>query len=557
MVSQLDLLAGNNMMVPHERAQFGRKFCEEECDPVEASDEGQGSPPSSGCVVNSNGTNVWNDGYPAGTSTFAKNQWKFTSAAANTLLIVIFGKIYETIAVAMNDWENHRTKTDYEDNLILKNFVFQFVNNYFVLFYIAYMRQVDLSFIHEDLGEIDAECKGGSCMPELSVQVGVVFTTKMLIAQVLEIAKPWLAAKKSTVGQALQLSKLQKQLKHTMAEAAQMVLPENVEEMLEVDEPTLKRKEALDQKAENLAKRLRHAQEAGLEGSAAENESYMVDYENTFDDFNEMAIQYGYLALFSPAYPLAPVLALANNIVEIRVDATKLCSSMRRPRWETAEDIGTWMTVLSSIGFAAVMVNSTMVAFVSSKHSYLGDRGLPETSSDDAGAMLAEEMGGFKARTKNWNLWLYAVGIEHAMLLLRVLVLAIFPDTPEWLDDAHDVLEYRLGNMKNQESIEQEKQLHDAFLEKLGAHGSDDHDTVEHLTTQSIKAHMETRKTAVKATDRWKLFAVTSSTRTGTGLLVANPMQAAFENPMLGGADSYDDDDDERERTADLDSAMD
>ena len=71
---------------------------------------------------------------------------------------------------------------------------------------------------------------------------------------------------------------------------------------------------------------------------------------------------------------------------------------------------------------------------------------------------------------------------------------------------------------------------------------------------------METRKTAVKATGRWKLFAATASTRTGTGLgtglLVANPMQAAFANPMLGGADSYDDDD-ERERTADLDSGMD
>ena len=38
-----------------------------------------------------------------------------------------------------------------------------------------------------------------------------------------------------------------------------------------------------------------------------------------FDDFNEMAIQFGYLALFSPVYPLAPAMALANNILEIRI----------------------------------------------------------------------------------------------------------------------------------------------------------------------------------------------------------------------------------------------
>eukprot|EP01043_Picozoa_sp_COSAG02_P010530 COSAG02_NODE_371_length_23642_cov_21.655227_13_plen_433_part_00 len=402
------------------------------------------------------------------------------------------------------------------------------MNNYFVLFYIAYMRQVDLSFINRDLGEIDAECKGGTCMPELSVQVGVVFTTKMLIAQILEVFKPWLVARKATVVHILQLSKLKKQLQQTAAEAAQFILPEDVEEMLEIDPAALKRKEALDQKAAALELRLTHAKDAALHGSAAENESYLVDYENTFDDFNEMAIQYGYLALFSPAYPLAPLLALLNNIVEIRVDAKKLCSSMRRPKWESAEDIGSWMTVLSAIGFAAVIVNSTMVAFVGSKHSILGDRGLADTTSDDAEALLAEEMGGFKARTKNSNLWLYAVGIEHAMLLLRVLVLAVFPDEPAWLDDAHEVLDYRLGNMKDQATIEQEKELHDAYIKKLGQYSTADHANMEHLTTRSIKAHMDTIKAGRPMTVE------TGKLKEKTAVKVANPLKQAFDNPMLG-----------------------
>eukprot|EP01046_Picozoa_sp_COSAG06_P102288 COSAG06_NODE_48453_length_332_cov_0.652361_1_plen_48_part_10 len=34
----------------------------------------------------------------------------------------------------------------------------------------------------------------------------------------------------------------------------------------------------------------------------------------SFDQFNEMAVQYGYLALFAPAFPLAPLLAFINNI---------------------------------------------------------------------------------------------------------------------------------------------------------------------------------------------------------------------------------------------------
>jgi hypothetical protein len=62
----------------------------------------------------------------------------------------------------------------------------------------------------------------------------------------------------------------------------------------------------------------------------------------SFDQFNEMAVQYGYLALFAPAFPLAPLLAFINNIFEIRIDAIKFCAIHQRPRFRQAEDIGTW-----------------------------------------------------------------------------------------------------------------------------------------------------------------------------------------------------------------------
>jgi len=253
---------------------------------------------------------------------------------------------------------------------------------------------------------------------------------------------------------------------------------------------------------------------------------------------NEMAIQYGYLALFSPAYPLAPLLALINNIVEIRVDAMKLCHAFRRPKWEPCEDIGSWMSVLSSIGFAAVMVNSTMVAFVGSKHSVLGDRGLPDTTHDDEEALLAEEMGGFKARIQNSNLWLYAVGIEHAMLLLRIMVITVFPDEPVWLDEAREVLAYRLDDMKDKESLESEMAVHNEFLDKMDEYDGEDHAPLEHLTTRSIRAHMEERK---KGGGKDK--AKEKKEQKKTAVKVNNPLQQAFDNPMLGQGDSDSDSD--------------
>ena len=43
------------------------------------------------------------------------------------------------------------------------------------------------------------------------------------------------------------------------------------------------------------------------------------------------ALQFGYVTMFSSAFPLAPVFAFLNNIFEIRVDAAKLCFFYRRP----------------------------------------------------------------------------------------------------------------------------------------------------------------------------------------------------------------------------------
>ena len=49
-----------------------------------------------------------------------KNRWKFASSMANLLIIVVFGSIYQWMAVALTNRENHRTKTEYEDALITK-----------------------------------------------------------------------------------------------------------------------------------------------------------------------------------------------------------------------------------------------------------------------------------------------------------------------------------------------------------------------------------------------------------------------------------------------------
>ena len=68
-------------------------------------------------------------------------------------------------------------------------------------------------------------------------------------------------------------------------------------------------------------------------------------YDGTFEDYLEMFIQFGYVILFSSAYPLAGLCALINNIIEIRGDAFKLCHVHQRPFGQRVNNIGSWQVI--------------------------------------------------------------------------------------------------------------------------------------------------------------------------------------------------------------------
>jgi len=58
----------------------------------------------------------------------------------NALQIKVMNVIYGKVAKWMNDWENYETDTIYNDQLSIKLFLFQFVNSYNSLFYIAFFK---------------------------------------------------------------------------------------------------------------------------------------------------------------------------------------------------------------------------------------------------------------------------------------------------------------------------------------------------------------------------------------------------------------------------------
>ena len=144
-------------------------------------------------------------------SKWDSNKFKWGSSFVSLICIQIASRTYKPMAVKLTDWENHRTQTEYDDSLIVKNFMFEFINNYFTLFFIAFlMGNIDIPFkglwdnVSETAGaglfpDEMTPCQNNkgetmtSCMGILQRQLFVVFTGK----QTASLIKQWIKPKRA------------------------------------------------------------------------------------------------------------------------------------------------------------------------------------------------------------------------------------------------------------------------------------------------------------------------------------------------------------------------
>ena len=122
-----------------------------------------------------------------------RNVGPHLAAAANAGQILALNEVVIVIAVALNNYENHRTDTEYEDNLIAKVFCFQFVNSFSSLFYIAFLKgkgAFALDQCNYKKGEVEAA--DNNCMDELSAQLMIIFVSRLVIGNMTEVVIPWI-----------------------------------------------------------------------------------------------------------------------------------------------------------------------------------------------------------------------------------------------------------------------------------------------------------------------------------------------------------------------------
>ncbi|KAM4593137.1 anoctamin-5b isoform 1-T1 [Odontesthes bonariensis] len=240
-----------------------------------------------------------------------------TASCINFVIIMILNFFYERVAIWITDMEIPKTHMEYENRLTMKMFLFQFVNYYSSCFYVAFFKGKfvgypgQYSYMFGRSSKLrNEECDPGGCLIELTTQLVIVMVGKQLWGNIQEALLPlmrnWWSSRKG---------------RHN---------PENHYSRWEQDNVLL-----------NFG-------QLGL-----------------FYEYLEMVIQFGFITLFVASFPLAPLLALCNNILEIRVDAWKFTTQFRRPVASKARNIGAWQEILNAVAILSVVTNAFIMAFTS------------------------------------------------------------------------------------------------------------------------------------------------------------------------------------------------
>uniref|UniRef100_A0A667ZX71 Anoctamin n=1 Tax=Myripristis murdjan TaxID=586833 RepID=A0A667ZX71_9TELE len=229
-----------------------------------------------------------------------------TASCINFVIIMILNLMYERVAIWITDMEIPKTHLEYENKLTVKMFLFQFVNYYSSCFYVAFFKGKFVGYPG------DYAYMFGSHLRNEEVPL----TTLQFVLH--HVKSPVFPSVPS------------RWLMNWWGSRRSRSHPESLYSRWEQDHD------------------LQSFGQLGL-----------------FYEYLEMVIQFGFITLFVASFPLAPLLALFNNIIEIRVDAWKFTTQFRRPVAAKAHSIGAWAEILSGVAVLSVVTNAFIVAFTS------------------------------------------------------------------------------------------------------------------------------------------------------------------------------------------------
>ena len=238
----------------------------------------------------------------------------FLAAIIDIMSVLILNKLFDILASKLTSKEKIRTQRGFEDSLTIKVSILQFVNYYGSIFYVAFFKGKFVGYpgsYNRVFGYRQEECSPGGCLVELCIQMGIIMIGNQLVASLLQIIVP----------------RLQKWWK-----AHHGILRKGFD---------------------------------SAQFWARDYELIEWSTEALFVEYLQIVLQYGFVSIFVAAFPLAPLLALIANVLELRIDAQKFLQCHRRPVAQQVRSIGIWFKVMQFISYFSMFTNAAIIAFSS------------------------------------------------------------------------------------------------------------------------------------------------------------------------------------------------
>jgi len=261
-------------------------------------------------------------------------------AMANAIQIQVYNLLYSYIAGYLNNWENHRLQVSFENNMIVKKIVFQVVNSFASLFFIGFYKPVYFPASYKSTVQSEINQK---VLADLQIQLAFLFLTLIVIQNTQEVV----------------LSKL-------ILKLCKKIRDENGIPLHTLDRDQPQPGNELIWKNLGEAYSPYNIEDLQID---AERQINQPRASNVMDNMSELIIEQGYATMFAIAFPLAPLLAFANNFVEFRVDSHSLVVN-QRPIPYAAYGVGLWGEVLLAFCGISVVTNWALLIFRTSQIQY-------------------------------------------------------------------------------------------------------------------------------------------------------------------------------------------
>ena len=364
-----------------------------------------------------------------------KHHWHSTIGGGFSFLLAALVSlqynVFLRISRSLNWWENYRKVVDYERNLVTKVFLFQIANSYIALVITAFFRNDDPNL---DMSSGQPYCPPSSssksdiadaydyamtctctCTGEVQELMWSIFITRIVVLNCVELGLPMIRNKMRREGGFRAMcstmccgsgrsSSSQRTTRSASARARTKATKDATETCCECKcEPGKGDDHAL------------HCSEGKLEDIKRQRAAEEFD---VFTDYAEIVVQYGYVVMFVGFFPLAPLFALIECIVEIRVDAYKLCALSRRPTPRLQEHIGTWYTFMIAMSCLGIVTNVALFVIRGGYGRDVGSSGADENPS--------------------YTQHVFAVVACIVLLSFKALMHAYFANSTQWVEDEHD-----------------------------------------------------------------------------------------------------------------------